>query len=482
MGLDTIQYRRWEKLAQGQLDSFRIGQRHNLDVFQQVGFPVRADSIESIGALLDTMQEGRFDAYMKDLGGLSESERELFVDAAIDLLRFQRTYLPYRDPILPLDALIAAFSIYLKVRRLHPDFSSVLEFGPGCGYLALFLQRLEGLENYTQVEACESFFLLQNKVNQFLFADSAYAHLPIVSGLGYQSYYPDLPGEFQAEGKRPPDRVTFETPRQCEQYPWWNLEQLRQQAGPFDVVTSNANLMEFSTAALYDYLALIKEKLSDEGIFFVQCFGYGGGVGRTIESLWDALYAFRLAPLFIVSDQTVDISQLLQEIAPEVERLVVMPAGFTARQIVADQRLRDRFRSVVLVDRNKQGDHCGVPIISPDALEGTAADLALIVHKDREIVESYRHLCQEAGITVMDLEGGASMRSFAVPYGLFVGDRHPDFTVCYRRERYETGGGGELSSELPITETFFPSTTGRQHYRREDIARLLSGRIATRSR
>ncbi len=212
MGLDIEQYRRWETLAKNNLDSFRIGQKHNLDVFEKVGFPVRAESLDSIRALLDTMQEGRFDAYMADLGGFSEEERTLFTEACVDLIRFQATYFPYQDPVVPFDALIAAFSIFLKVRQLKPDFTTVLEFGPGCGYLAFFLRQMDALENYTQVEACESFFLLQNKVNQFLFAERFRARLPIAGLDGYRSYYPELPEPLQSAAITPPFTLQMDQP------------------------------------------------------------------------------------------------------------------------------------------------------------------------------------------------------------------------------------------------------------------------------
>ncbi len=237
------------------------------------------------------------------------------------------------------------------------------------------------------------------------------------------------------------------------------------------MITSNANLMEFSTAALYDYLALVRDKLDDDGIFFVQCFGYGGGVGRTIDTLWDALYAFKLAPLFIVSDSHIDVSTLLQAIPSDVKRIALMPAGFTVRQLVSSQQFRERFTSITLVDRHKSGDFNGVRVVTPEELADEAVDLALILHKDREIVGSYRTLCEVHGIPFRTLQALDCDRSFAVPYGLFVGEHHPLFTAHYQRHHYEQGG--VIQSDSGVEKVFFTESEGKEHYQKEELFRLV---------
>ena len=61
------------------------------------------------------------------------------------------------------------------------------------------------------------------------------------------------------------------------------------------MVTSNANLNEFSISALTEYLALSCELLADDGIFFFQCPGWNHD-GRDVMRF---LYEAGFAPLFL---------------------------------------------------------------------------------------------------------------------------------------------------------------------------------------
>ena len=47
------------------------------------------------------MQENRFASYVAELGGLSEKEYDLVLQACRDSIYFQLTFLPHRKPILP---------------------------------------------------------------------------------------------------------------------------------------------------------------------------------------------------------------------------------------------------------------------------------------------------------------------------------------------------------------------------------------------
>ena len=63
---------------------------------------------------------------------------------------------------MPFSTVMSALAIYHKISVLKPGFRNVLELGPGCGYTMLFFAQHPGLENYSSVEACESFYLLQS--------------------------------------------------------------------------------------------------------------------------------------------------------------------------------------------------------------------------------------------------------------------------------------------------------------------------------
>lgn len=243
--LEPSTYRRNERLAREQLTTWRTAAAHSLEHFEKIGFPVRIDSIAEVGQLLDTMQEGRWDAYMAELGGLTDTERELFVAVCCDVLLFQMIYLPARGPAVPLTTLLSSFVLYRKCIGVDADFRSVLEIGPGCGYLSFFLRGHGPLRNYSQIEACESFYILQNLVNVHCF------------------------------GHRFDERAHLWTPRPgvCSHYPWWRLKEFQAFGPRFQIITSNANLLEFSVAALDEYLALAHKLLLPSGVFIVQCPG-----------------------------------------------------------------------------------------------------------------------------------------------------------------------------------------------------------------
>jgi hypothetical protein len=84
----------------------------------------------------------------------------------------------------------------------------------------------------------------------------------------------------------------------CFHYPWWTLSALNESRKKYDVVTSNANLNEFTRNALRDYLTIFSRVMKDEGIFLVQCTGFTAH--GPLEDLFDVLHGFRFAPLFCV--------------------------------------------------------------------------------------------------------------------------------------------------------------------------------------
>jgi hypothetical protein len=292
--LDPQTYRASELLAKSMIPHWRIAQTHNLDHFERAGFPVRISSIRELGPIIDTMQERRFAKYVSELGGLSDTEYEITLAACCDAVLFQMTYLPHREPVLPISTLLSALALYKKLCGVNESFKSVLEIGPGCGYLSFFLKHHRALENYSQIEACESFYLLQNLVNLYCFGhhcdDRALPH-------------ENTPGidVFAQEGPatEPSSKVRPKGLSPCSyHYPWWRIGELLSQDRRFDLVTSNANLLEFNPAALDDYLALLQRVLSPEGAFVVQCTGFPAH--GSDEQLLAKMHAKGFAPLFFV--------------------------------------------------------------------------------------------------------------------------------------------------------------------------------------
>lgn len=292
--LDPQTYRASELLARSMIPHWRIAQTHNLDHFERAGFPVRISSVRELGPILDTMQEKRFAKYVSELGGLSDAEYEMTLAACRDAVLFQMTYLPHREPVLPISTLLSALALYKKLRGVNESFRSILEIGPGCGYLSFFLKHHGTLENYSQIEACESFYILQNLVNLHCFGhrcdERALPHenTPGIDVFAQEGPVTELSSKVRLKRFSP-----------CSyHYPWWRIGELLSQDRRFDLVTSNANLLEFNPTALDDYLTLLQRVLSPAGALVVQCTGFPAQ--GTDEQLLAKMHAKGFAPLFFV--------------------------------------------------------------------------------------------------------------------------------------------------------------------------------------
>jgi hypothetical protein len=294
--LDPLLYRSNETLAKSLIPHWRVAQTHNLDHFERVGFPVRVSSMRDLGQIVDSMQENRFQPYMDELGGLTADEHALVLETCRDAVEFQLTYLPHRPPVLPISTLLASFALYRKMLGIMPNFRSVLEIGPGCGYLSFFLKRHSPLENYSQIEACESFYLLQNLVNLHCFGSRFDERALPPEGIDAVDFFvnPAAEMEFAPQVRLGRNRA------RCTHYPWWRIGELISRDMRFDFVTSNANLLEFNTTALDDYLTLIQRVLDPSGMMVVQCTGWPSNGND--ESLLDRLYKRGFAPLFYVTN------------------------------------------------------------------------------------------------------------------------------------------------------------------------------------
>lgn len=295
--LDSVQYRLSEHIAKQRLPTWRIAQRHALEVFERAGFPVRVESLSDLRPLIDTMQENRFDSYMRELGGLTPALVALLVGALREIGLFQLRYMNSQEIIVPFSTVISALAIYHKISMLKPDFRNVLELGPGCGYTMLFFAQHPGLENYSSVEACESFYLLQSLLGTHVFGSRFREYAAMAGEPPRPEWHAAAPSHAsEYEHLNTLDLSGMRRHREvCSHYPWWRIPDLAACGRKFDVVTSNANLNEFSINALSEYLALSREVLADDGIFFFQCPGWNHD-GRDVMKY---LYEAGFAPLFL---------------------------------------------------------------------------------------------------------------------------------------------------------------------------------------
>lgn len=287
--IDGPTYRIAESLARRQLPSWHIVQFQRV-AFVHSSFPENIESLSELGQLLDSMQENRFERCVAEIGGLSPEELDLAVEVFVDTVVMQRTYMPDVKPRIPYSTVMAHLLVYQKLKRFDPQFRTVLEIGPGCGFLSFFLRRHAALKNYSQIEACEAFYLMQGMVNAYSFPglvdDQAYPS----GGKTAQNYF-----TLNDSWVESTDFADVSMEAKCTHYPWWRLGDIKNGNQKFQIVVANANLKEFSTQALCDYLHVVGEVLEDDGILFCQCLG--GEVQTRDEELRKILFKSGFAPL-----------------------------------------------------------------------------------------------------------------------------------------------------------------------------------------
>jgi hypothetical protein len=251
--MDITHYRRAETLARQSMTTWRAAQAHHPQLFESRGFPVRIECTADLLALTDTMQEDRFELYQRELGGLSVGDVDSLVDALADYARFfTATFHTARAP-LPFDTMLATYALYTKICG-WPEHGRILEIGPGCGYLSFFIKQHRPPLTYAQIEVVESFYMLQNLVNQHCFGrrhDEAAALDPAV----------------------PDGLIVPAQPAACVHVPWWKIDHTRQQT--YDIATCSAAFNEMSAPAVEQYAALLGDTMGPGGVLVVQDFGGG---------------------------------------------------------------------------------------------------------------------------------------------------------------------------------------------------------------
>jgi len=293
--IDAAAYRANETNAKRGIANWRLSNINDPYIFQNQGFPVRADSCLDLAQILDTMQEGRFDYYMRELGGFNEEDATFFVKVCLDYVDFYTSFFQRERVVVPLSTLISHFVIYKKLLGCNPGFARLLELGPGCGYLSFFLRDHEPLVDYTQIESTESFYLLQSHINSHVFGSRFAEHALSRQALDdHGAYVPKLKwhNDFHYEE---PNIIHVEPRPKCNHYPWWRIGEVATRR--YDIVTSNANLNEFSREALFQYLSLIRDVLTDDGVIVAQCLGGGP---PSYESIFSNMKTAGFVPVALV--------------------------------------------------------------------------------------------------------------------------------------------------------------------------------------
>uniref|UniRef100_UPI00138E1AC8 hypothetical protein n=1 Tax=Campylobacter fetus TaxID=196 RepID=UPI00138E1AC8 len=409
--LDIGYYREQENAAKTNCPNWMIYETNNLDVFEKTGFPVRINNFQQTYMMMDSMNDSLFDEYMQEFGGFNEDELNEFLHALKSHIDYQRNAYPQKDHFLPLDTMISAFSIKKKLFNLDPNLKSLLEIGSGAGAFSFFAHNLE---NYTQIEACESFYILQSAINFYLFKDKFKEEVFEKQNNNYFSSLNETNKDY-VEIKNIGGGVSH--------FPYWKLAKVYSKKEEFDMVMSNANLVEFSTRALNDYLSIINNILKNDGIFFVQCFG--GTVLRDTNIAFEALYNHGFSPLFIVHPWHFDINQIKDDIADKIkqkyDKIALYPGGNHS------QIFSTYFNNYIICD-DKNEIYSKISSIKDNRA-------VFITSYDKNIIKSGIEQCKKSGLKYHTINELVSM-PFTKSNAAFVKNGHPLFKKYYNKENY----------------------------------------------
>ena len=245
--------------------------------------------LPQLRSCFNTCNDG-FQQVIEEEGGLTTDEQELLVDVLEDLGDFQQSMFSNHKPIAPLSNLLIAYSAYKKIARLCPNLRSILDVNPGSSLLPFFIKReFPNLGRYCTTESEQTLYLLQHYVNSYVFGPKF-----------DQRLYSDV-----VERLNPPSAPSY-TVKSGEkvsvQYPWWQTWVMEDKEQLFDLVLSNANILDITPENLCQYLGNLKKMLAPQGVIFAHGITAGTDpwvAPKPTEQLLNALYEAKLAPLFI---------------------------------------------------------------------------------------------------------------------------------------------------------------------------------------
>lgn len=238
-------------------------------------FPTRVDSIRDLRPLIDSMHQGRFTKFVDELRGLSEAEIDEVVEALVSFARLHVRVFQGDRVTLPLNTMMSSYLVARKLRAL-PRHGSMLEIGPGTGYLAFFTGAKHGFGARTQIEVTQSLYLMQSLVNDFLFEERALdlaiereesaAVGTLTDGMRIRhGAYESIP------------TVTWRPEPAMTQVPWWRIDDALDGRTTYDVIVANANLYEMTFGAFVYYFESFRRCLAPHGAVLMQDLGLRRG-------------------------------------------------------------------------------------------------------------------------------------------------------------------------------------------------------------
>lgn len=295
--IDSATYDDAEARARQSVRSWTWATMMTASEFDNSGFPKRVRTLHELKPLLDAMNPRRFHKYVEELNGLSKNDIQQLLHAIQKFCKFVQITFQAGPTVLPLNTLMSEYLTYLRVSKI-PNHESILEIGAGSGYLPFFTAQSPGFERRTQIEVTQSLYLLQSRVNSFLFGEKFQdiaMNLPRTAEIG------ELVESTMRERHKfhePPISIELSRSIRATMHPWWTIDRVLDGSVQYDVVVSKGNIAEMSFPAFIYYFQNLRNCLKKNSFILIQDLGAEGKVGYN-ERL-NAFLSFGYKPLVYV--------------------------------------------------------------------------------------------------------------------------------------------------------------------------------------
>jgi hypothetical protein len=381
-------YRNLENLAKAMSASFREQDKQFPATFEKVNFPVRLNSIAEAHKLCNWNSFGTFEKYMRFSNGLSNDDIDLLLEDLKSFVEFQKTFFPQDKIYLPIEQFYKSLMLF-KIAEVLGVKGDVFEIGPGVGTNALIFGK--HTTSYHATEVTESFYIFQSMLYSFVYKnkfDDAIWH-------GIKDYNCCYNTKEQQDDIFP-EVLVDNTRKTVFQYPYWKMNELyNNNKYEFELVMSNANLLEMTTEALDTYMDFISKKLANNGFFMY--FGCGADFFGDNVYLIKKICSYGLKPIAIFHGYCSPIFDSCEIFIDEP--IVISAYGDELKNMLLAGDFSKYAKKVYILDDNKTGFLFDkYEFITREKAKELNIKKGIIVHVDLKIIKIFEKIFDELGI------------------------------------------------------------------------------------
>jgi len=436
--LDCKLYLENEKLSIKFLNHLEEFSKYNVAIFETNGYLSKVKDISSLHLFINLLKEDLFENYIYEINGLSKEDLNLYIEALLDMVKFQKLYFPNKQIKLTLDIFMKSFILFKRIKNLNPK--KILEIGPGTQENSFFFKNLN-LINYSTIEVYQPLYMLQHYINFYLYEDKLQQYALYTS-----------------------NDVKNVKNKQINTYPWWHIDTLKNNSITYDIVLSNSNLLEFSKQSLIDYLKLIHLKLEKNGYFIFH--GEGEHFNGNFEYLLDTLYQYKFAPLYISTPEQIDKNAI--KFNNKIDKLLLAPFSEGVKKLIDSGYFKTLKTKIYILDDFQKGEYKDIPIIS--------RDYAIKQGFKYGIVFNYNILTRKELINFFkknSIQNIYSKPIYTKTWGVFINNNHNLFTKYYNKENYNRF----FNSNEKVVNHFFSIENDKSFYSSDMIINFLKRKI-----